>query len=338
MTISTQFGESFNNVESRIESYDLIEDFISKHHPDFSKVPNTEALVEKFLAKLKKLENLEFAFLLVHSGFIPEQYPADSSPETLYSKLVEALVLEFAVRMGYSKSYLPTQKASMEDVTFIDENNTVIVCDSKSFRLGRSQGAPNVKDVLKPADIQNWMDNHPDKNPIGGLVTIPSQHDWAKGSDFYSYTSDKAKPTMCLYYEHLAFLLINEYSSEEINQLLNSYDQAFPTKLKDKKNNRRGYYSALESNLFKDNKDKWLAFNAIAQKSIQEKVFHCVDALEKRIENTRLEIIAELEKVDDIKSLRKMAIDAQFEHATEDLKKQETRIYKFRDVSTGYYD
>ncbi|MBF4328725.1 HindIII family type II restriction endonuclease, partial [Vibrio anguillarum] len=73
--------------------------------------PNTEALVKKFLSDLKKLDNLEFAFLLVHSGFIPEQYPADSSPETLYSKLVESLVLEFAVRMGYSNSYLPTQKA-----------------------------------------------------------------------------------------------------------------------------------------------------------------------------------------------------------------------------------
>ena len=338
MTISTQFGESFNNIESRIESYDLIENFISKNHPDFSKALDTESLVVKFLEQLKELTNLEFSFLLVHSGFIPEQYPADSSPETLYSKLVEALVLEFAVRMGYSKSYLPTQKSSMEDVTFIDEQNTVIVCDSKSFRLGRSQGAPNVKDVLKHADIKKWMDNHPDKNPIGGLVTMPSQHDWEKGSDFYSYTSDKALPTMCLYYEHLAFLLINNYSSEELNQHFNNYDPVFPTKLKDKKNNRHGYYSALKSNLFKDNEDKWLAFNTIAQKVIQEKVFHCVDVLEKRIENTRLKIIAELEKVNDIEALRKMAIDAQFEHATENLKKQEARIYKFRDVSTGYYN
>ena len=87
MTISTQFGITFNNVENRIKSYDFIESFISNNHPDFSKVPNTEALVKKFLDILKRLENLEFAFLLVHSGFIPEQYPADSSPETLYSKL-----------------------------------------------------------------------------------------------------------------------------------------------------------------------------------------------------------------------------------------------------------
>uniref|UniRef100_UPI00188A8334 HindIII family type II restriction endonuclease n=1 Tax=Vibrio anguillarum TaxID=55601 RepID=UPI00188A8334 len=253
----------------------------------FSTTPNTEALVKKFLSDLKKLDNLEFAFLLVHSGFIPEQYPADSSPETLYSKLVESLVLEFAVRMGYSNSYLPTQKASMEDVTFIDKNNTVIVCDSKSFRLGRSPGAPNVKDVLKHADIKKWMDNHSDKNPIGGLVTMPSQHDWAKGSDFYSYTSDKDLPTICLYYEHLAFLLINKHSSEELNLLLKNYGEVFPKKLKDKKNNRRGYYTALESNLFKGNEEKWITFNAIAQIVIQEKVFHCVDMLEKRIEATR---------------------------------------------------
>lgn len=338
MTISTQFGITFNNVENRIKSYDFIESFISNNHPDFSKVPNTEALVKKFLDILKRLENLEFAFLLVHSGFIPEQYPADSSPETLYSKLVETLVLEFAIRMGYSRSYLPTQKSSMEDVTFIDGNNTVIVCDSKSFRLGRSQGAPNVKDVLKHADIQKWMDNHSDKSSIGGLVTIPSQHDWAKGSDFYSYTSDKDLPTMCLYYEHLAFLLINQYSSEQLNQLLINYNEVFPNKLKDKKNNRSGYYLALEANLFKGNEGKWLAFNRIAQIIIQEKVFHCVNVLEKNIENTRQEITAALEKVDDIEVLRKIAIDAQFKHATEDLKKQEANIYIFRDVSTRYYD
>lgn len=337
MTISTQFGITFNNVKNRIESYDFLENFILINHPDFRIVPNTESLVESFLVQLKKLDDLEFAFLLVHSGFIPEQYPADSSPETLYSKLVEALVLEFAVRIGYTNSYLPTQKASMEDVTFIDKQNTVIVCDSKSFRLGRSQGAPNVKDVLKHADIQKWMDNHSDKNAIGGLVTMPSQHDWEKGSDFYSYTSDKDLPTLCLYYEHLAFLLLNAYTSEELNLLLKNYAQVFPAKLKDKKNNRHRYYSALESNLFKDNEDKWSTFNTIAQKIIQEKVFHCVNMLEKRIENTRLEITAEIEKVSDIQTLKKMAIDAQFKHATEDLKKQENRIYKFRDVSTGYY-
>lgn len=89
--------------------------------------------------------------------------------------------------------------------------------------------------------------------------------------------------------------------------------------------------------MFNSKKDKWLAFNVIAQKVIKEKVFHCVDVLEKRIENTRQEITAKLQKIEDIDILRKMAIKAQFDHQTEDLKKQETRIYKFRDVSKGYY-
>ncbi|MCP5170117.1 MAG: HindIII family type II restriction endonuclease [Hahellaceae bacterium] len=82
--------------------------------------------------------------MIVHSGYIPESYEADSSAETLYSKLIETVVLEWSKRIGFKNSKLPTQKASMEDVSILDDHH-VIVCDAKSFRLGRSQGAPNVK-------------------------------------------------------------------------------------------------------------------------------------------------------------------------------------------------
>ncbi len=50
----------------------------------------------------------------------------------------------------------------------IRSNNRVIVCDAKSFRLGRSQKAPNVKVDLKLADIQKWLSNYDEDQRIGG--------------------------------------------------------------------------------------------------------------------------------------------------------------------------
>lgn len=53
---------------------------------------------------------------------------------------------------------LPTKKFGTEDVEMILDSKS-IVCDSKIFRLGRSQKTPNVKDFLKLASVATWMRN-----------------------------------------------------------------------------------------------------------------------------------------------------------------------------------
>ena len=36
-------------------------------------------------------------------------------------------------------------------------DKNIIVSDTKSFRLSRSQSAPNVKDTIKLADYEKWL-------------------------------------------------------------------------------------------------------------------------------------------------------------------------------------
>ena len=81
------YFESLNE-EQRKLSYDYIESYIAKKVTDWSVSPNTDSIEADFSKDLAKMGNEEFAFLVLHSGYIPELYPHDSSQETLYSKLV----------------------------------------------------------------------------------------------------------------------------------------------------------------------------------------------------------------------------------------------------------
>lgn len=93
--------------------------------------------------------------------------------------------------------------------------NKVIVCDSKIFRLGRSQKAPNVKDFLKLASVVTWINNLKrkyaeesiDRDVIGGLVTYSSFHEWEKDSEVYQECSNQNTSVLMLPYEILGLLL-----------------------------------------------------------------------------------------------------------------------------------
>ena len=336
-SITAFFGAEISSKKKRIESYDFIERFIAIEHPNWNCPPNTAVIVEKFLTRISSLSVEEFAFLVVHSGYIPEQYEADSSAETLYSKLIEAVVLEWAKRIGFFASKLPTQKASMEDVSILDDEY-IIVCDAKSFRLGRSQGAPNVKDVLKHADIEKWLSAYKKHKRLGGLVTFPSQHDWKRGSDFYQYTTDKALPTASLYYEHLSYILLSGMDKLSLINLFKDYGSIFPKKVGKNDNNRAHYYENLYKSLFSKDYEKWLSFNIAAQKIISEKVFHCTHTLGNHLLEIRENIENRYKTEPDIEVLRTKAIDAEYKQATEDLHKQVERIAKFRSVADGYHE
>ncbi len=209
------------------------------------KTIDTDTVAKEFQRTLKNaFTDAQFSVLLMTTGFIPDLYANDSSEETLYSKLVEVLVCEWADRMGFSGEYVK-QKASFEDVT-IRLESSVIVCDAKSFRLGRSQAAPNVKDFLKLEDIRKWLARHPNK--LGGLVAYPDTHEWATSSDAYQYCSTKDAPTVMLPYKYLALLLNfkEDYDTSNLRKLWD-YERIFPEPLKKTMagGNKKQYWEAI---------------------------------------------------------------------------------------------
>lgn len=206
-----------------------IKDFVDKQFKMFHGNIDHAKIAQGFMRKLRKeMDDQRFEHLLTISGFIPDLYPSDSSNETLFSKMVECLVAEWARRIG-GQGEIIKQKASYEDVK-ITIDTKVIVCDAKSFRLGRSQAAPNAKDFLKLEDIRKWMKRYP--KSIGGLVTYPCKHEWTGKSDIYQYCSTLEAPTIMLPYKYLAYLL-HYKESFAVNKLIKLWDfkRIFPCKL-----------------------------------------------------------------------------------------------------------
>ncbi|WJT00125.1 HindIII family type II restriction endonuclease [Novosphingobium humi] len=331
------FSKDYQKLDRRKESYNFIESFIEKNVESWDSPPKTEIIAKQFLDEISKISKNDFAFLVCHTGYIPEDYAPDSSQETLYSKLVEAVVCEWARRIGFTKSSLPTQKSSTEDVT-ISDGELWIVCDAKSFRLGRSQGAPNVKDVLKHADISKWLKKYPEDSRVGGIVTFPSQHDWSSGSDFYQYTTDKDLPTMCLYYEHMAFLILSEIGKAEIINTFQRYGEIFPKILLKNQQNRDAYYAGIEAALFGEKIASWREFEALAMLVTSECALHTYDVLKARVDFIHAEVAEGFENIKDIEVLRGMAIEAESKRRTDGLCKQMDRIKKFRNLLDEYFD
>ncbi|CAB0542230.1 HindIII family type II restriction endonuclease [Corynebacterium diphtheriae] len=165
---------------------------------------DTDNAIGDFKAYVEKYDNAELVSILTVSGYIPDLYAADSSEETLYTKLCEVLEVVWAERMGF-EAYAITQKASYEDVV-IKIGGCPIVSDTKTFRLSRSQGAPNVKDFVKPEDYSKWIKRH-EGTSLGGLVIYPQLHEWKKSSDAYRYCSNSSNPIVMLPFHYLAFFL-----------------------------------------------------------------------------------------------------------------------------------
>ena len=284
------FGDNFNKQKRRYESYDFIENFLSKNFPNYEANKDTEKVTKLFLIELNKFSKIEIAFLVLHIGYIPDYYEHDSSIETLHTKLTETIIFHWTKLIGFSESELPTQKSSYEDIPISDGKN-IIVCDAKSFRLGRSQKSPNVKDTIKLADYEKWLKKH-GKKGIGGLITFPSLHDWKKGSDVYQYISDPKKKVVLLFYEYISFFLISDYKSENLIAILNNYPKLF----KEKSNDRTKYWKKIIENLFESNPKKFGEFNQLAKLINQENVKYKKKLLEKNIEKAKNEVKSMFEK------------------------------------------
>lgn len=265
------------------------------------------------------------------AGFIPDLYANDSSEETLYSKLVEVLVCEWAERMGFHGEYVKT-KASFEDVT-IKINDGAIVCDAKSFRLGRSQKAPNVKDFLKLEDIRKWLARY--KVKIGGLVTYPDTHEWKESSDAYQYCSTKDAPTVMLPYKYLALLLNfkDRYDTLKLRELWD-YNRLFPAILSKnmESGNKTKYWTVINKEI--------LRITGIDQKEFDDfmtcadsKIYNCVEANLQLLESKRKELIAgiktEVFNLDE-KILRESLIDFRIKSETKTIDQLIGHIQNFR--------
>lgn len=330
----------YPKLNDRKSSYDYLENFIIEKTHNYSTPINTQLFLAEFQEKIKEMNNLDFAFLLIHSGTIPESYVADSSEESFYSKLCEDIIREWAIRIGFTKSYLPTEKSSTEDVTILTNKNQLIVCDAKAFRLGRSQSAPNVKDMLKEGDIQKWLHNHDPKTyeHLGGLVVFPSTHDWKSSSDFYQYTTNKNLPIIALHYDHLAFMLFSEMSADSLVNVYKNYSQIFPNKLyKKDKNNVAEYYNKLEGFLFNMSKN-FIEFKDFKRKVISEKGYHTYKNLEIDKKNIKALVNEKIKSIDDIEKLRDLASKSLMAEQSSHLKRQGENIRKFRNIAEDYHE
>ena len=311
--------------QDRIASYDFIEKFIEDNVADWSKWNvdiQTDDIEALFSERISEMNNTEFEFLVLHSGYIPDYYDKDSSQETLYSKLVESLVCEWAKRIGFTESHLQKQKSNKEDIT-IKVDNKVIVCDAKSFRLGRSQASPNVKDVIKKEAYSTWLSAYDEEARVGGLTTFPSMHDWKKGGAAYHYYTEGNPSIMILYYEQMAYMLHHNIDAAQVIGFLTSYNETFPEASTDKSY----YWKGIRDFLFND--DSYEDYMEEVSDYAKEKVVHTIESLGKRVENIEQAVdkqISEME-IDDIKALAREAL---VQIHTKELSTLKERVIEFR--------
>ena len=175
-------------------------------------------LVRKTQKWLESLTDSDVIELLM-TGFIPDTYEYNREEEKAFTKLMEVLIAHILSRIGFQSTVVKTKNES-EDARIATDNHVILV-DAKSFRLGRSQVAPNVKDFIKLHTVEGWIKNYSETHqtkPIGSLVVYPSTHEWVKQSQVYKECSNKRTPVVMLSYEILAFLLQykNSYKAENL--------------------------------------------------------------------------------------------------------------------------
>lgn len=310
--------------------YMFMMDFVDRFFVNNSIIDSDECS-ECFSNYLNGLNDEEFIDKLICTGYIPDVYGKDSSEETMFTKLVEVMTAEWARRMGFYSECVK-QKASYQDVN-IKICNKIIVCDSKSFRLGRSQAAPNVKDFLKLADISKWLARYPKDKRLGGLVVYPCKHEWSKGSDAYQYCSDKSTPTLMLPYKYLAFLLAysNLYNT---NDLINLWDfeKLFPSPLKNKVTNKKEYWDKINNEIIKITNTSSEILNfflSYADKLINRYVEYNILYLNDKIKKIKMKKKEELDRLDK-ETLEKKLLDLMIKEDTKDIEQSLKNINRFR--------
>lgn len=308
------------------KSFDYLESFIEENVKSWDVAPNTTIIESKFSDKIQDMSDKEFSLLILHSGYIPEFYLPDSSQETLYSKLIESMVCEWAKRIGFKDSFLQTQKSNKEDVT-LRIKDSVIVCDAKSFRLGRSQAAPNVKDTIKKQAYTTWLEQY-SCDKVGGLVTFPSLHDWKRGSEAYYYFTEGNPSIMMLFYEQMAYMLMNNVSHLDVIKFLRSYKRIYPQA----SNERSIYWKGVKQYLLTPTQREAANYNRFIEESnliIKKKVNHVLYQIASYLIDQRGLIEFEVEQL-SVDELKKEAIETKYQNICADIERQQNNIIRFR--------
>lgn len=310
----------------------LIKNFVDDVFKKASEDIDSDQAVKDFSQKIQTdFDDTRFEDLLMISGFIPDLYANDSSEETLYTKLIEVLVSEWAIRMGCTGECIKT-KSDYEDVK-ITISDKIIVCDAKSFRLSRSQKAPNPKDMVKPDAFREWAARY--ENSCGGLVTYPSTHDWKKGSVVYRDCSNKDNPILILSYRHLAFLLHykNSFSPDALLTLWD-YATLFPAPLANQgAGNKAPYWTKIKEAMLSITNVDSGDFDSYFEKA-DANIQTCIadyrkiitDLRKKRKEEIRNAVNSET----DIAILKKQLTELRIKVETHDLDTAVNRIDRFR--------
>ena len=235
------------------EIFTYLKDFVdSKYTKDVKKCnDDVSSIGEEFLKKVREEISDEDFGKLIMAVYIPDLYLENGSKEKLYTKLVEILVAEWAHRLGLNYEII-TKKSGVEDIRiFITKK--VVVSDVKTFRLGRSQGAPNVKDFLKLESVKHWMDKCKEEGHevIGGLITYTSLHEWKRNSEVYIQCSSKSTPTVMLPYSLLSYMLHykNNISPQDLIALW-EFKRLFPSQLPEA-NNKELYWGVIIPEILK---------------------------------------------------------------------------------------
>lgn len=312
----------FRDPAYRKKSFTFIETFIDTNIKNWDKSPDTDSVGKLFTAELKKLNNIDFAFLVLHSGFIPEIYTINGKQEKLYTKLVEILVCEWAIRIGFKQSVIQKKKSNIEDVT-IKRGTEVIVCDAKANRMGRSQKAPNVKDTIKKEAYSTWLKKHPVKDRIGGLVTFPSLLSWIKESEVYKYFSSGNPPVTLLFYEHMSFILLYGINANRIIDLQKNYKAVFNKA----SNSQTSYLKEVEGFLLKGKLEKWREFKRYSDKILREKVKYTIASVNQYLTNERTKLKRKIAKLNQAK-LKEQLLKAEFQVKYSKVERQLQNINK----------
>lgn len=291
---------------------------------------DSDAISTELSKKLKTdFSDQRFEKLIMVSGWIPDLYGNDSTEETLYSKMIEVLVSEWAIRLGCESECIKT-KSDHEDIK-ISIAESIIVCDAKSFRLSRSQKAPNPKDMVKPDAFKEWSARH--EKAIGGLVTYPSTHDWKRGSVVYRDCSNKENPIVLLSYKHMALLLHykGKYQVESLLKLWD-YKTLFPNPLANNRKNRSEYWKVIDTCLQEilsiteeEMKSYMSECDEDTKKGIKEYRLIIENAKEAKIALIKREVDAE-----DPETLKQRVVDWRIQNEASDYDIFMSRIDAFR--------
>lgn len=312
--------------------------YVDTHYGKQDKGGADEAFVH-IVEAFKEDVNRDFATdqdlcFLLQSVHIPNHYAVNGSKEKLFSKLTEVLFAVWAERMAF-ESLIPTQKSNREDVLVMGER-ALVVADVKTFRMGRSQLAPNIKDFIKVSSFKKWIDqaDNSEHEAVGGLIVFPESHEWAGQSEVYRLCSLSDTPIVMLSFERLALLLKykQHFDPQRFFELWD-YDLLFPEALSGSDNKIRYHETIIavfadwlptvwgspEHEQFSLEQEQFSAF-------IKESTVNQADIRSKQVDQTNKAIVKAMTE----HQVRERLVQLMNEKEMNDLEQQKLNTLRFR--------